>query len=86
MPTESPLPVSANVTNPLPKLVGPVNNPLYRSKFTRPVGPVCIAAAIGWINAPPENCPEPAKVSPVKLMGPLPVATTLDPTCSSVTL
>jgi len=26
------------------------------------------------------------KVSPVKLMAPLPVATTLDPTCSSVTM
>ena len=42
-----------------------------------------ICPADASIPPPPIAAP-PAKVSPVKLMAPLPVATTLDPTCSSV--
>ena len=50
-----------------------------------PDGPVAISPKDGVIKIPFET-ELPVKVSPVKLMGPLPVATTLAPTWSSVTM
>ena len=84
MTTKSPLPVLAKNVPPLPKLAGPVY-PLYRSVFAFD-GPVAIIPKAAFIEDPLSVGPENCKVSPVKLMGPLPVATTLDPTCCNVTL
>lgn len=67
---------------PLPKLVGPLK-PLYSSSFEKLVGPVLITPTLGCTAA--LAMPKPVPLSPVRSIGPLPVATTLEPTCSSVT-
>jgi hypothetical protein len=58
-------------------------NPVYQ--FVSTVGPIDIIPAFAWILANPPDV-APLKVSPVKLMAPLPVATTLAPTWSTVTV
>jgi hypothetical protein len=76
MPTRFPLPVFGKNGPPLPKLAGPLNPP-YASRSAKAVGPVNISplsASITGIAPTPDRI-----VSPVKLMAPLPVATTLDP-------
>src|SRR5262249_52621848 len=80
MPTWSPLLVLGPNVPPLPKFVGPVN-PVYRSDEP---DTMIISPVDGRIPATPFSVEE--KVSPVKLMAPLPVATTLDPICCSVTV
>ena len=73
--------MSAENKPPIPKLVGPVY-PEYRDPFAPPVV-ICISAILACIR-PAKKAILVPKVSPVKLMAPLPVATTLDPICSSV--
>src|SRR5262245_57740431 len=83
MPTESPLLLlSLMMVIPGPKLDGP-EKPVYR---LRPVPSATTKFAMLGPIAPVTENPPLAKVSPVKLMAPLPVPTTLDPTCSSVTV
>jgi hypothetical protein len=84
MPTKSPLPVLGAKKPPLPKLIGPVN-PKYPSKVPPDGAPVSINPISASIPLGPPNRVL-ALVSPVKLIAPLPFATTLDPTCSSVTV
>ena len=71
---------------PLPKFAGPLNT-LYTSTDPSPEGggPVLILPKLGT-SVVIKNEPGPKEASPVKLMAPLPFATTSDPTCCSVTV
>ena len=82
MPTKSPLVVLGKKLLPLPKFVGPVN-PVYPGTFTFDC-PIFIVPELALSPVAGETMI--SKVSPVRLMAPVPVATTLDPTCSSVTM
>ena len=86
MPTKSPLPVLAIKKKgpPGPKLVGPVI-PVYVSTSTSVSCPVCINPKFAPM-VPGVKIPDTSKVSPVKLMAPLPVATTFAPTSLSLTV
>jgi len=78
----SPLPLSATLKKPGPKLAGPLIVPVYSVILVGTAGPVSISCAFGMIWA----CVPPLRVfvSPVVSRFPLPVATTLDPTsCGS---
>ena len=68
---------------PAPKLVGPVNPLQVSTSPLPPVEPVTINPPLAKILAV-KLVLEPKKVSPVKLMAPLPFATTLDPICAAL--
>ena len=73
----SPLPLLALNLDPLPKLVGPVKPRL--DVYCR-IRPRRIIPSLALIRGP--ALPGPTEVSPVRLIGPIPFATILDPTCN----